>query len=88
MVSFNLSGRDAYSLPVPGYTCNGSGKVVIQIKVSASGDINETKFLPGKSPGATECMVSKAKRYAKKSRFNMGGSGIQTGTITYTFKGQ
>lgn len=89
MVSFNLPGRDAYSLPVPGYTCNGSGKVVIQVKVDGNGDVKEAQFLSGKSPGATECMVNRAKRYAKKSRFNMGGSGSSaTGTITYTFKGQ
>ncbi|MBN4077516.1 hypothetical protein JYT25_00020 [bacterium AH-315-C20] len=90
MVSFNLKGRDAYNLPVPGYTCNGSGKVVIQIKVDKNGDIRETSFLPSRSPGATSCMVNKAKRYAKKSRFNFSSSvsGTQTGTITYQFKGQ
>ena len=89
MVSFNLKGRKAHDLPVPGYTCNGSGKVVIQVKVDKNGDVKETSFLSGASPGATECMVSKAKRYAKKSRFNYSGSAsTQTGTITYVFKGQ
>jgi hypothetical protein len=88
MVSFNLKGRDAYSLPVPGYTCNGSGTVTIQIKVDTDGEIRESSFIQSRSPGATTCMVNKAKDYARKSRFNMGGSGVQTGTITYQFKGQ
>ena len=88
MISFNLPGRDAYNLPNPGYTCKGSGKVVIQVKVATNGDVKETSYLSGKSRGATECMVNKAKHYAKKSKFNMGGNGIATGTITYTFKGQ
>lgn len=81
MISYNLSGRKAYSLPNPGYTCNGNGTVVVEIKVDKSGEVKEASY---KSGSASECMIQRAVMYAKKSRFN-SGSGMQTGTITYKF---
>jgi hypothetical protein len=89
MISYNLKDRKAYKLPNPGYTCNGSGVVVITIKVDKSGEVKLANFNAEKSSGATECMINRALTYAKKSRFDYAANaGIQTGTITYKFLGK
>lgn len=90
MVSFSLKDRKANAMEIPGYTCNGSGTVVIDIKVDKAGDVKSAEFNAGLSSGATECMIEKAKRYAKRARFNYADSGenMANGTITYKFIGQ
>lgn len=89
LVSFNLKDRNAHALEIPGYTCNGSGTVVIRIKVDKNGDVKGTEFAPDLSSGATQCMIDKAKRYARRARFDYNsGASIQNGTITYKFIGQ
>lgn len=87
MVSFNLQNRKANSLPRPGYTCNSSGTVVIDIKVDKSGTVKSASYNSALSSSADECMVSKALAYAEKSRFNFGktAENMQSGTITYKF---
>lgn len=87
MVSYNLTNRKAHSLPKPGYKCNSSGTVVIDVKVDKSGDVKSAVFNSGASRGADECMVNQAMTYAKKSRFNFSSSSgsSQSGTITYKF---
>ena len=87
MVSFSLDNRKAHSLPRPGYTCNSSGTVVVNIKVDKSGVVKSADLNTSLSSSADECMVEKAIRYAKKSRFNLNSSSpmLQAGTITYKF---
>jgi len=87
MVSFDLDNRKAHSLPRPGYTCNSSGTVVINVKVDKSGEVKSADFNSSLSSSADECMVEKAIRYAKKSRFNLNSNSpmLQSGTITYKF---
>lgn len=89
MISYNLKGRDAYDLQNPGYTCNGSGVVVIKIKVDKSGKVKDATYDTVASKRATTCMVERALLYAKKSRFNYKSTtGVQAGTITYKFMGK
>ena len=88
MISYNLIGRKAYNLPNPGYTCNNSGTIVIQIKVDKNGTVKDSKFMSGLSTSSNECLVKRAIRYANKSRFDFKEGGMQTGSITYEFKGQ
>ena len=89
MISYSLKGRKSYALPNPGYTCNGSGVVVIQIKVDKSGTVKDASYLPSSSNGASTCMINRALKYAKKSRFDYKSSAsMQTGTITYKFIGK
>jgi hypothetical protein len=87
MVSYNLKDRKKHKLPRPGYTCNSSGTVVIDIKVDKSGEVKSATFNSALSAGADQCMINKAIKYAKKSSFNYSGtaSGSQSGTITYKF---
>lgn len=87
MVSFDLKNRKAHSLPRPGYTCNSTGTIVIDVKVDKSGEVKAATFNSALSRSADECMINKALAYAKKSRFNFSSStpGTQSGTITYKF---
>ena len=90
MVSFSLTNRKAHSLEIPGYTCNGSGTVVMDIKVDKSGYVKDASYNSNMSSGATDCMIDKAKSYASIARFSFNSEGglSQSGTITYKFIGQ
>ncbi len=89
MISYNLKGRKSYSLPNPGYTCNGSGVVVVKIKVDKSGKIKDATYDAVTSKRATSCMIERALKYANKSRFDYKSAQVvQSGTITYKFMGK
>lgn len=92
MVSWDLQGRTAHNnndwyVRNPGYTCDGrSGIVVINVKVNSSGDVISAQYNAGASKGADNCMISKATKYAKMSRFAPSTkSNQQSGYIKYTF---
>ncbi len=90
LVSFNLKDRKAFSLPKPGYTCNRSGTVKLDIKVDNNGSVKSVVFNEAGSQNADECMINQALTYAKKSRFNLSSTAPapQSGTVTYKFVGQ
>jgi len=89
MISYDLKGRKSYSLPNPGYTCNGSGVVVIKIKVDKSGKVKDAAYDSVASSRATTCMIERALKYANKSRFDYKSSVVvQSGIITYKFMGK
>ena len=90
MVSFNLKYRKAHSLKIPGYTCNGSGSIVVDIKVDKSGNVKSATFNPALSQNASECMIEKSLKYAKLARFNLDDNApaLASGSITYKFQGQ
>jgi len=88
MISYDLAGRKAFSLPNPGYTCNSSGTVVIEIKVASDGTVKGTRFLSHLSSSSSECLVQRATKYASRARFSSSSSGSQTGKITYKFVSQ
>lgn len=86
LVSYSLKNRNGQYVPAPGYMCpqGTSGKIVINIKVDASGKVIEARVNP--SSASNECMTSYALEFARKSKFNYtSDSGLQEGTITYTF---
>jgi hypothetical protein len=90
MVDYNLKDRKEHAIDIPGYTCNGSGTVVIDIKVDKNGNVKDASFNSNLSSNATECMIERAKTYAQRARFNYSSaaSNSQNGTITYKFIGQ
>jgi len=87
MASFDLEGRKVHSLEKPGYTCNSSGTVVLQIKVNKDGSMSSVTYQASGSSNATECMIQQSIKYAKRSRFNLSSTApaVQSGTITYKF---
>lgn len=94
MVSFDIPERTAFNNELkyvrnPGYTCNGSGSVVVRVKLDRDGKVIQAKYAPELSYKASSCMIEQAEKFAKLSRFNFDANGDgQTGTITYEFIAQ
>lgn len=86
-ISYSLKGRTAIEIPNPIYTCDRSGKVVINITVDANGRVVGTSVNKGSSSTNNECLTDQAEEYAKLAYFTeMAGRDSQPGTITYNFK--
>ena len=87
-ISFSLLGRSALDIPNPIYTCDRSGKVVINITVNAEGAVISTSVNKASSSTSNECLTNKAMEYAAGAVFSkMPGRNSQPGTITYNFQG-
>lgn len=87
-VSYSLVDRNNYKLPPPIYTCIEGGKVVINIKVDAVGNVTEADFNERSSGTSNGCLVDNAIAYALKAKFSAASKPSQKGTITYLFKGK
>lgn len=86
-ISYSLKGRTAIEIPNPIYTCDRSGKVVINITVNADGRVISTSVNRGSSTTNNECLTDQAEDYATQAYFSsMPGRSSQLGTITYNFK--
>ena len=87
-VSYSLVNRKHRFLPTPIYLCETSGRIVINITVSASGKVTATNY-NNASSSTNQCLIAHALEYAKKSRFNSDSSKMsQIGTITFYFVGK
>lgn len=93
MVEWDLDDRMAHNNNIeairnPGYTCGdrANGVVVVDVKTNTNGNVISAKYNAGRSKGATACMIEKAVKYAKLSRFEYSTKpNEQTGYIKYTF---
>lgn len=86
-ISFSLLGRSAVDIPNPVYTCDRSGKIVINISVNADGRVTSTSVNKGSSSSSNECLTEQALEYAAQAVFSrLPGRNSQPGTITYNFK--
>ncbi len=86
-ISFSLLGRSAVDIPNPVYTCDRSGKIVINISVNAEGRVTSTSVNKGSSSTTNECLADQALEYAAQAIFSrLPGRYSQPGTITYNFK--
>lgn len=87
-VSYSLVERNHAKLPIPIYTCIEGGKIVINIKVDASGNVSEADVNEKSSNTLNGCLVDNAIAYALRARFNTSNKASQKGTITYLFQGK
>jgi len=86
-ISFSLLGRGAVDIPNPVYTCDRSGKIVVNISVNAEGRVTSTSVNKGSSSTTNECLTDQALEYAAQAVFSrLPGRNSQPGTITYNFK--
>ena len=86
-ITYNLVGRTAVDLPNPIYTCDRSGKVVVNITVNEQGRVLTTSINKGSSTTSNECLAEQALQYAAQAVFSsQAGRKSQPGTITYNFK--
>lgn len=82
--AWSLTGRSVVKLPNPSTNFNQEGKVVVQIRVNAAGDVVEAKCVEGTS--VTDRQTQQlALEAARKAKFTEGDHD-QIGTITYNFK--
>lgn len=87
LISFYLPEREAVSeLPNPVYTCEESGKVVINITVDNQGRVIEASYNKASSSTTNGCLIDNAIYYARKARFNKDSKIKQLGSITYLFQ--
>jgi len=86
-ISFNLSGRNARSLPKPAFPGNEAGIVVVEVTVDKFGKV--TKALPGVKGSNTvdPDLLEAARKAAVAASFNTDqkAPAFQKGTITYHF---
>ncbi len=86
-ISYSLKDRTAIEIPNPIYTCDRSGKVVVNITVNADGRVIGTSINKSSSTTNNECLTDQAEEYAKLAYFTaMAGRDSQPGTISYNFK--
>lgn len=86
-ISFSLLGRTARDIPNPIYTCDTSGRIVVNITVNAAGDVVKTSINKNASTSSNECLENMAMRYAADAKFTqLAGRNAQPGTITYNFQ--
>jgi hypothetical protein len=84
-VSYSLKDRKDQHLPPPVYLCEENGKIVINIKVNASGTVFDTSVNKAASTSSNDCLIDSALEYARDARFNSASAANQIGTITYIF---
>lgn len=86
--SAKLEGRTVVgSLPLPAYTAEIAGRVVVNILVNQNGDVIRAIVGPGTTI-ADVSLRNSAIKAAKGAKFNASGNApeAQEGTITYVFK--
>jgi membrane-associated HD superfamily phosphohydrolase len=87
--SYYLEDRKKLYLPIPVYTCDTSGKIVIDIQVNGMGKVVKAAYNKTVSTTSNGCLIESALKYASRSKFNPSAiTAKQVGTITYSFPGQ
>jgi colicin import membrane protein len=86
-VSFNLSGRQARSLPKPAYPGNEGGIVVVEVTVDKLGKVSAARAGIFGSTSSDPDLMEAATKAARAARFNVDDNApaFQKGTITYHF---
>jgi hypothetical protein len=86
-VGYSLGGRKALSKPAPKYTCNESGKVVVEVSVDRNG--NTTSVVPGVkgSTNTAKCLLDQARIAALNTKWQASEDAPekQVGKIVYSF---
>jgi outer membrane biosynthesis protein TonB len=82
-----LGNRKALSKPEPKYTCNESGKVVVEVSVDRNGNtINATAGIKG-TTNTAKCLLDQARIAAMNTKWNASSDAPekQIGKIIYNF---
>ncbi len=84
---YSLAGRSLIgALPVPNYTTQAEGRVVIAITVDEKGRVTSASLQLASSTTNNSRLITAAREAALKARFNQSEEFVQSGTITYIFK--
>ena len=88
IVSYDVENRKHVSLPIPGYQCLESGRVVVAVEIAPNGEVTKARVASGASGDGGACLNEAALKYANRSVFQVRTAGAQSGTITYEFVAQ
>jgi len=86
-IEFSLTGRRANYLPLPDYTTQSQGRVVVSIRVNRDGLVTRAEAGVRGTTTTDRVLWRAAEEAAKKARFDVKNDAPheQTGTITYNF---
>ena len=89
VISYELEGRKASTLPIPAYRCYGAGEVKVIISVNPAGTVLSAK-VDEASSSEDSCLRSYAVRAARLSKFSAKSDAPakQSGYIIYSFVAQ
>jgi outer membrane biosynthesis protein TonB len=86
-VGYSLGGRKALSKPAPKYTCNESGKVVVEVSVDRNG--NTVSVVPGVkgTTNTAKCLLDQARIAAMNTKWQASDDAPErhVGKIVYSF---
>lgn len=86
-IEFSLTGRRANSLPLPEYTSQAEGRVVVTIIVNRQGQVVRVAAGARGTTTSNQTLWRLAENAARRARFDVSNTAPeeQTGTITYNF---
>ncbi|MBW6480055.1 MAG: TonB family protein, partial [Bacteroidales bacterium] len=86
-VDFSLTGRRANFLPLPEYTTQSQGRVVVSITVNRNGEVIRATAGARGTTVSDRVLWQAAENAARRARFDVKNDAPheQTGTITYNF---
>jgi outer membrane biosynthesis protein TonB len=86
-VEFSLTGRRANSLPLPEYTAQAQGLVVVTVIVNRQGQVVRATAGARGTTTSNQELWRRAEEAARRARFDVSTNAPeeQTGTITYNF---
>jgi hypothetical protein len=89
-ITYELEGRKIRYYPIPVYTCQGAGKVVVEIYVNQNGEVVSSSVIKEESVTDDDCLYPTAAYYASKTLFNTSGGSPQKqkGRLIYQFQSQ
>lgn len=84
---YDVPGREARQLHIPGYKCRGGGVVKVDIVVNPSGQVVEAQINAAASAYSGDCLPEEALNSARKSVFFVKSDAPKrmTGSITFRF---
>jgi hypothetical protein len=86
-VTYDVPGRRAKKLDVPGYRCQGGAKVVIAVEVTRAGEVRSAEVIGDLALELEDCFVQAALQSARRSTFYIDNEtrSVTRGTLTYRF---
>lgn len=86
-IEYSLSGRQANFLPLPEYTTQATGRVVVTITVNRQGQVIRATAGARGTTTTDQTLHRLAEEAARRARFDLqtGAPEEQVGTITYNF---
>ncbi len=86
-IDYSLTGRRANFLPLPDYTTQATGRVVVQITVNRQGQVIRATAGARGTNTTNQTLHRLAEEAARRARFDLKADAPeeQTGTITYNF---